>query len=74
MVYHTLLPKHYRIERLVETRDLVHLHGESQMLKTVMVNDIICELRPLIEENLIVKQDVYLDRQVCSLDLWIGHI
>lgn len=72
VVYPAMLPKHYRIQLLVKTRDLVDLHGESQLLKNCMVNDMLRKIRPLIEENLIVERNIRLDAQLCSLDLWIG--
>ena len=72
MVYQTTLPKHYRVQQLIDMRDVYYSQDSSQLRKTIIENRILQELRPLIWDNLIIEKDKYVDIYRYSLDVWMG--
>ena len=70
VVIKTILPKQYRVQLLMDIRDIIYLQDNPQLLKTHIENRILQELRPLIWDNLITEQDIYKYRY--SLDIWMG--
>lgn len=71
VVIKTILPKHYRVQLLMDIRDIIYLQDNPQLLKTHIENRILQELRPLIWDNLITEQqDIYKYRY--SLNIWMG--
>lgn len=69
VVYKTTLPKHYRVQQLMDMRDI---QGDPQLMRTLIENRILQELRPLIWDNLITEKDEYIDKYIYSLDVWMG--
>lgn len=72
VVIKTILPKHHRVQLLMDIRDIAYLQDNPQLLKTHIENRILQELRPLIWDNLITEQDTYTCKYRYSLDIWIG--
>ena len=71
VVYQTILPKHYRIQQLMD-RDIAYSQDNPELLKTHIENRILQELRPLIWDNLITEKDRYMNKYRYSLDIWMG--
>lgn len=73
VVYKTTLPKHYRIQKSIDARDLYNSQDNLQLLKTIIANGILQELRPLIVNNLKVERErgEYFDIYRYSLDIWM---
>ena len=71
VVYTTILPKHYRVQQLIDMRDIAYLQDKPQLLKTHIENRILQELRPLIWDNLITEKDRYTNKLRYSLDIWM---
>lgn len=69
MVY--ILPKHYRIEQMIDARDIAYSQDNPQLLKTHIENRILQNLRPLIRDNLKTEKDSYSDRYRYWLDIWV---
>ena len=72
VVYKTILPMHYRVEQLMDMRDVVYLQDNPQLLKTHIENRILQELRPLIWDNIIAERDKHTGKCSYSLDIWLG--
>ena len=72
VVYKTILPKHYRVQHLIDMKDIVYLQDKPQLLKTHIENGILRELRPFIWDNLKVEKDTCTDKYRYWLDLWMG--
>lgn len=71
VVYSTMLPKHYRIQHLMDVRDVVYVSDNPSMLKTQIENGILRKLRPLICDNLKTEIDIDTGKYKYSLDVWI---
>lgn len=71
VVYETTLPKHYRVQQLINNRDVVYMQDEPQIMKSIIENRIMQEIRPLIYDNLIVEKDEHIDAYRYLLDLWM---
>lgn len=71
VVYKTTLPKHYRVQQFIDVRDIYNSQENPQLLKTIIENRILQELRPLIWDNLRVEKDEYIDKYRYSLDIWV---
>lgn len=67
----TLSSKHYRIQQLMDMREIAYLQDRPQLLKTHIENRILQELRPLIWDNLKTEKDKYIDKYRYSLDIWM---
>jgi len=72
VVYKTILPRHYRVQQLIDRDDMVYLQDKPQLLKTHIENRILQELRPLIWDNLITEKDRDTNKYRYSLDIWMG--
>ena len=72
VVYKTILPSHYRISQLIDARDIAYAQDNPQLLKTLIENRILQELRPLIWDNLKTEKDFYSDKYRYWLDIWVG--
>ncbi len=71
VIYKTILPKHYRIEQFIDTKTVFYTENKQELLKTLIENKILKELRPLIYENIIVEKEAYYDAFRVSLDIWL---
>ena len=71
VVYKTILPRHYRIELLIDKRDIFYSQDNPQLLKTHIENRILQELRPLILDNLKTEKVYYSDKYRYWLDIWV---
>ena len=72
VVYKTTLPMHYRVQQLIDRSDVYRLQDDTLLMKTLIVNRILQELRPMIWDNLIIEEDKYSDKYRYSLDVWMG--
>lgn len=72
VVYKSALPRHYRVQQLIDMRDIVCSQDDPQLLKTLIENRILQELRPLIRDNIITEKDEYINKYRYSLDIWMG--
>lgn len=70
-IYETRGGKHYRVRNVVDEREIVYAEKTPQLLKTHIENGILRELRPVIWDNLRVEKDLYTDKIIYSLDVWI---
>ena len=71
VVYKTILPKHYRISHLIDARDIAYAQDTPQLLKTLIENRMLQELKPLIWDNLKTERDLYSDKYRYWLDIWV---
>ena len=70
IVYQTHNNKHYKVRHMVNTRDIVYEQSPT-MLQTQILNGILRELRPIIWDNLVTEKDIYTDKYIYSLDIWM---
>lgn len=70
VVYKTIMPKHFRIEQLVDMVDINCAQDSTQMLKTHIEHKIFQLLKPLIWENLKTEKDLYTGKLIYRLDVW----
>ena len=70
VVYQTISPKHYRVQHLMDARDVFYAPS-PEMLKSHIENGILRELRPLIWDNLKAERDLYAEKYIYTLDIWI---
>lgn len=69
VVYKTISPKHYRVQQIIDTRDML---DNPQLMKTLIKNRILQELSPLIWDNIIIEKYEHIDKYRYSLDIWMG--
>lgn len=71
VVYQTLFPKHYIAQYSIDMDYASDACVDSRVLKAVVEDRILHELRPLIWDNLIVEKDI--DSRKCryALDIWL---
>lgn len=62
--------KHYRVRHMVDKREIDYAPS-LQLLQTQIENSILRELRPLIRDNLIEEKDLYTNKIIYSLDIWM---
>lgn len=62
--------KHYRIKQAMDSREIAYAQNSS-MLRTHVENSILRELRPVVWDNLKTEKDIYSDKWIYSLDIWI---
>ena len=71
VIYETRGAKHYRVRNIVDERDIICAQQTPQLLKTHIENGILKELRPVIWDNLKAEKDLYTDKIIYSLDIWM---
>lgn len=71
VVHSTTSLKHYKVQQSIDSRDILYIQDDLQIMKSVIENRILQELRPLIFDNLIVEHDLYTDTYRYSLDIWM---
>jgi len=71
VIYETRGAKHYRVHNMVDERDIAYAQQTPQLLKTHIENGILRELRPIIWDNLKTEKDLYTDKIIYSLDVWM---
>ena len=71
VIYETRGTKHYRVCNMVDEKDIAYAQQTPQLLKTHIENGILRELRPIIWDNLKAEKDLYTDKIIYSLDVWI---
>ena len=69
VVYKTISPKHYRVQQIIDTKDML---DNPQLIKTLIENSILQKLRPLIWDNIIIEKYEHIDKHNYSLDVWMG--
>lgn len=69
VIYQTYSEQHYRIRHAIECRDIAY--AEPTLLKTHIENGILREMRPLIWDRLKTEKDLYTDKIIYSLDIWM---
>lgn len=69
--YETHNAKHYRVCNMVDEKDIAYTQQTPQLLKTHIENGILRELRPIIWDNLKAEKDLYTDKIIYSLDVWM---
>lgn len=70
VIYETHRAKHYRIRHMVDKSEIAYAPS-SQLLQTQIENGILRELRPVIRDNLKAEKDLYTDKIIYSLDVWM---
>lgn len=70
VIYETHRAKHYRIRHMVDKSEIAYAPS-SQLFQTHIENNILRELRPLIRDNLIEEKDLYTNKIIYSLDVWM---
>lgn len=63
--------KHYKVRSMFDEKDIAYAQQTPQLLKTHIENGILRELRPIIWDNLKVEKDLYTNKFIYSLDVWI---
>ena len=71
VVIKTILPKHHRVQLLMDIRDKIYFQDNPQLQKAHIENRILEELRPLIWDNLMTEQDIYMCKYRYTLDIWM---
>ena len=71
VVYKTLLPKHYKVQYLIDAREVAYIQQDPHLLKHHIENGVLRELRPLIWDNLKAEKDIYTDKYRYTLDVWV---
>lgn len=71
VIYQTYSGQHYRIRHAIDYREIAYVESSPTLLKTHIENGILRELRPLIWDNLKVEKDLYTDKFIYSLDIWM---
>lgn len=69
--YETHSAKHHRVHSTVDEREIADAQQIPQLLKTHIENGILRELRPFIWDKLKAEKDLYTDKIIYSLDIWI---
>lgn len=70
VIHETHRAKLYRVRKMVDKRDLAYAPS-PQLLQTQIENSILRELRPVIRDNLKAEKDLYTDKIIYSLDVWM---
>lgn len=70
VIYGSCRAKHYRVQRMIDKREIAYAPS-PQLLQTQIENSILRELRPLIRDNLIAEKDLYTNKIIYSLDVWV---
>jgi len=70
VIYETHRAKHYRIRHMVDKREIAYAPS-PQLLQTSVENNILRELRPLIRDSLIAEEDLFTNKIIYSLDVWM---
>ena len=70
VIYETHRAKHYRIRHMVDKSEIAYAPS-SQLLQTQIENGILRELRPLIRDSLIAEEDLFTNKIIYSLDVWM---
>lgn len=60
VIHETVPLKHYRLEQFIDTKEVYYTEDKKQLLRTLIENRILKELRPLIYENIIVEKEKIL--------------
>ena len=71
VIYQTYTGQHYRIRHAIECRDIAYAESNPTLLKTHIENGILREMRPLIWDRLKTEKDLYTDKIIYSLDVWM---
>jgi hypothetical protein len=71
VIYQTTTPTHYRARLMMNNRDIAYGEQSPSLLKTHIENGILRELRPMIWDNLKTEKDIYTDKYIYSLDVWM---
>ena len=64
--------RHYRVQQFMDIKDVMYLKDNPQILKILIENRILQDLRPLIWDNLKVEKDISIDKYRYSLDIYMG--
>ena len=71
VIYEACSEKHYKVCCMVDKRDIVDSPQAHQSLKTHVENGILRDLKPIIWDNLKAEEDLYTDKIIYSLDVWM---
>lgn len=71
VIYETHSAKHHKVHSTVDEREIADAQQIPQLLKTHIENGILRELRPFIWDKLKAEKDLYTDKIIYSLDIWI---
>lgn len=74
VVYQHILPTHYRLEYLIDPRELYSSINDQQLIKTHIENEMMRKLRPLVWDHLKAQQDIYKGMIRYSLDVWMEEV
>ena len=69
VIYKTPSLTHYQISHMIDAKEMIYSPDNSELLRTLIENKILQELRPLIWNNL--KKDRYSDNYRYWLDIWV---
>lgn len=64
--------RHYKVQQFMDTKDVIYLQDNPQILKILIVNRILQDLRPLIWDSLTIEKDISLNKYRYSLDICMG--
>ena len=70
VVYKTLLPKHYRVQYSIDAKELAYIQLPEAM-KNHIENRLLQYIRPLIWDSIRTEKDIYTDKYIYSLDIWM---
>jgi hypothetical protein len=70
VIHETHRAKHYKAYHMVDKREIDYAPS-PQLLQTQIENSILRELRPIIRDNLKAEKDLYTNKIIYSLDVWM---
>lgn len=70
VIYETYRAKHYIVRHMVDKREIDYAPS-PQLFQTQIENSILRELRPVIRDNLKAEKDLYTNKIIYSLDVWM---
>ena len=71
IIHETHESRHYKVQFAAHEVEIACAQSDTSLYKTMVVNGILEELRPIIRENLKQERDFYIGKIIYSLDIWV---
>lgn len=71
VIYQTHNIKHYKAQFPMKNNDAIYMQNNPSLLKTHIENRMLQELRPLVWDNLKAETDLYSNKVIYTLDVWM---